>query len=114
MTVKVLRLRVIINRYRFSVAGKGTVMSKFVKGQSGNPSGRPIGSKNKCTQFRELLEDDLPELVSVLRDKALEGDMHAMRLLLERLVPKVQVVDMNLQANERPVTTIERLIIQPD
>ena len=104
----------IINWYRFSVGGKGIAVTKFVRGQSGNPAGRPVGSKNKCTQFRELLEDDLPALVSVLRDKALEGDMHAMRLLLERLVPKVQVVDMNLQANERPVTTIERLIIQPD
>ena len=104
----------IINRYRFSVGGKGIAVTKFVKGQSGNPAGRPVGSKNKCTQFRELLENDLPALVSVLRDKALEGDMHAMRLLLERLVPKVQVVDMNLQPNERPVSTIERLIIQPD
>ena len=104
----------IINRYRFSVGGKGIAVTKFVRGQSGNPAGRPVGSKNKCTQFRELLENDLPALVSVLRDKALEGDMHAMRLLLERLVPKVQVVDMNLQPNERPVSTIERLIIQPD
>ncbi len=60
----------------------------------------------KCNE-----ESNIP---TVLHDKALEGDMNAMRLLLERLVPKVQVVDMNLQANERPVTTIERLIIQPD
>ena len=60
----------------------------------------------KCNE-----ESNIP---TVLHDKALEGDMNAMRLLLERLVPKVQVVDMNLQANERQVTTIERLIIQPD
>ena len=113
-TVKVVRLRVIVKRYRFSVAGKGTAMTKFVKGQSGNPAGRPVGSKNKCTQFRELLEDDLPSLVSVLREKALEGDMNAMRLLLERLVPKVQVVDMNLQSAYEPITKIEHVIIQPD
>lgn len=104
----------IINRYRSSVDGKGIAVTKFVKGQSGNPAGRPIGSKNKCTQFRELLEDDLPALVSVLRDKALEGDMNAMRLLLERLVPKVQVVDMNLQSAYEPITKIEHVIIQPD
>lgn len=88
-------------------------MAKFIKGQSGNPAGRPVGSKNKCTQFRELLEDDLPTLVSVLRDKALEGDMNAMRLLLERLVPRVQVVDMNLQSVYEPVTKIEHVIISP-
>jgi hypothetical protein len=89
-------------------------MAKFTKGQSGNPAGRPVGSKNKCTQFRELLEQDLPALVSVLRDKALEGDMNAMRLLLERLVPKVQVVDMNVQSAYEPITKIEHVIIQPD
>jgi len=86
---------------------------KFTKGHSGNPAGRPVGSKNKCTQFRELLEDDLPALASVLRDKALDGDMNAMRLLLERLVPKVQVVDMNLQSAYEPITKIEHVIIQP-
>ena len=89
-------------------------MPKFVKGQSGNPSGRPVGSKNKSTQFRELLENDLPALISVLRDKALEGDMNAMRLLLERLVPKVQLVDMNLQADHEPITEIRHVIVRPD
>jgi len=88
-------------------------MAKFLKGCSGNPAGRPVGSKNKSTQFRELLEDDLPALISVLRDKALEGDMNAMRLLLERLVPKVQLVDMNLQSAYEPITKIEHVIIQP-
>ena len=88
-------------------------MAKFMKGCSGNPAGRPVGSTNKCTQFRELLEADLPALVSVLRDKALEGDMNAMRLLLERLVPKVQVVDMNLQSAHEPITKIEHVIVRP-
>ena len=49
----------------------------------------------------------------MLRDKALEGDMNAMRLLLERLVPKVQVVDMNLQSAYEPITKIEHVIVQP-
>ena len=89
-------------------------MPKFTKGQSGNPAGRPVGSKNKCNQFRELLEDDLPALASVLRDKALDGDMNAMRLLLERLVPKVQVADTNLQSEYQPITKIEHVIVQPD
>ena len=88
-------------------------MAKFTKGQSGNPAGRPVGSKNKCTQFRELLEDDIPALISVLSDKALGGDMNAMRLLLERLVPKVQVVDMSLQGEYEPVTEIRHVIVSP-
>lgn len=59
----------------------------------------------------ELLEDDLPALISVLRDKALEGDMNAMRLLLERLVPKVQVVDAVYQNETNPVRVLERVIV---
>jgi len=52
-------------------------------------------------------------LASVLRDKALEGDMNAMRLVLERLVPKVQVVDMSLQAEYEPITEIRHIIVSP-
>ena len=89
-------------------------MPKYTKGQSGNPAGRPVGSKNKCTQFRELLEEDLLALAAVLRDKALEGDMNAMRLLLERLVPKAQVADINLQAEYQPITKIEHIIVRPN
>ena len=53
-------------------------------------------------------------MASVLRDKALEGDMNAMRLLLERLVPKVQVVDMNVQPAYEPITKIEHVIVKPN
>ena len=49
----------------------------------------------------------------MLRDKALEGDMNAMRLVLERLVPKVQVVDMSLQSDYEPITEIRRVIVSP-
>ena len=52
-------------------------------------------------------------MASVLRDKALEGDMNAMRLVLERLVPKVQVVDMSLQAEYEPITEIRHIIVSP-
>lgn len=64
-------------------------MSKFVKGQSGNPAGRPKGARGRYTAFRERVEDSLEDLVNVLIEKALEGDMAAMRLLLERSVPKL-------------------------
>ena len=40
--------------------------------------------------------------------------MNAMRLLLERLVPKVQVVDMNLQADFEPITEIHHHIVSPN
>lgn len=87
-------------------------MTKFAKGQSGNPAGRPKGSKNKSTLFVELLEDDLPGLISVLRGKALDGDMNAMRLLLERLVPKQGVLSPESPYSD-PVTAVQWTIVKP-
>jgi hypothetical protein len=74
--------------YEYSANNRGfTGMSKFIAGQSGNPSGRPKGSKNRHTELREALKDDLPEILVTLKERALAGDMAAMRLLLERVMP---------------------------
>ena len=60
----------------------------FQKGQSGNPNGRPEGSRNKVTLAIEaLLEGDAEALTRKAIEKALEGDMTAIRLCLDRLCP---------------------------
>ena len=61
--------------------------TKFQPGESGNPEGRPKGSKNWSTILLAALKDDVPELIEKTKEKALEGDMTAMRLLLERALP---------------------------
>jgi hypothetical protein len=63
------------------------VMAKFKPGKSGNPSGRAQGSKNRATKLLEAIEKDTPALLAVTKEKALGGDMTAMRLLLERALP---------------------------
>jgi hypothetical protein len=64
---------------------------KFKPGQSGNPSGRPVGSKNKRTLLREELERDGPALASAIKAAALEGaDTTAMSLWLARLEPPLR------------------------
>jgi len=60
---------------------------KFILGTSGNPEGRPQGSKNRSTKLLETLDADVPALLAVTKEKALQGDMTAMRLLLERVLP---------------------------
>lgn len=87
-------------------------MSKFTKGQSGNPSGRPKGACGRHTAFRELVGDSLDELAAVLISKALDGDMAAMRLLLERAVPKVQS-EMNSGLVDLPPVKIELVGVHP-
>jgi hypothetical protein len=60
----------------------------FQPGTSGNPNGRPKGSRNKATLAMEaLLEGDHEAILRKLVEKAKDGDTAAMRLWLERLLP---------------------------
>jgi len=63
---------------------------KFQQGQSGNPSGRPKGSQNKRTQLIKLFEPHAEALVQKVIELALEGDMNAMRIALDRLIPRIK------------------------
>lgn len=61
---------------------------RFRKGQSGNPGGRPIGSRNKATEIAEqLLDGEAEALTRKAVERALEGDNAALRLCLERIIP---------------------------
>jgi hypothetical protein len=61
----------------------------FQKGQSGNPAGRPRGSRNRSTLAAEiLLEGEAEALTRRAIELALEGDTTALKLCLERIVPR--------------------------
>src|SRR3954465_13674534 len=61
---------------------------QFAKGTSGNPAGRPAGSRNRATVLMEaLLEGEAHELTRKAIDLAMAGDTHALRLCLDRLMP---------------------------
>jgi len=60
----------------------------FVKGQSGNPAGKPRGVRNRSTIAAELLlEGEAKALTRKAIELGLAGDTTALRLCLERLVP---------------------------
>src|SRR5438552_2917127 len=60
----------------------------FDKGQSGNPAGRPAGSRNKATLAAEaMLEGELERLTREAIDRAMDGDALLLRLCLTRLMP---------------------------
>ena len=60
----------------------------FRPGQSGNPAGRPRGSRNRSTIAAEsLLEGEAEALTRKAVELALAGDTTALRLCIERLVP---------------------------
>ncbi len=61
---------------------------RFDKGTSGNPRGRPAGSRNKATLAAEaMLEGEAEELTRKVLDLAREGDMTALKLCLDRILP---------------------------
>jgi hypothetical protein len=60
----------------------------FEPGQSGNPSGRPKGARNKTTLAVEaLLDNEAEALTRKVIELALAGNMAAIRLCFERLLP---------------------------
>jgi hypothetical protein len=81
------------------MAGKGQIEPRWEKGESGNPAGRPKGSKNRSTIARQWLEvnqnlknpitgenetmsqEDLMTLALI--KKAREGDVNAYKALMD-------------------------------
>jgi Family of unknown function (DUF5681) len=60
----------------------------FLPGQSGNPAGRPRGSRNKKTLVLEaLLDDESETLMRRVIGLAKMGDDVAMRLVFARMLP---------------------------
>lgn len=65
-------------------------MAKFKPGQSGNPTGRPRGTKLRATKLREDLAKDVPGILKRVKGAAQDGDMTAARILLDRVMPPVR------------------------
>lgn len=72
----------------------------FKPGQSGNPSGKPPGAKNRATVMAQALFDGEAE---VLARKVIElaktGDLSALRICMDRLCPplKAQAAPVHLE-----------------
>jgi hypothetical protein len=61
---------------------------QFQPGQSGNPNGRPKGSRNAATLALEsLLDGEAAALTRKAVELALAGDIAALRLCLDRILP---------------------------
>ncbi len=61
----------------------------FQKGQSGNPAGRPCGSRNAATLLAEaLIDDDAEAITRKVKTMALDGDRAMLKLAYETIVPR--------------------------
>lgn len=65
---------------------------RWKPGESGNPSGKPKGS-GEVQKLRAAIADKVPGILDALLAQALEGDVAAARLLLERTIPPLKAVE---------------------
>jgi hypothetical protein len=64
---------------------------RFRPGQSGNPRGRPVGSRSKTSAMcQEMLDGDAAAVIRSLVKRAKRGNAIALRLVVERLLPRVK------------------------
>ena len=109
------------------MAGKGQIEPRWNKGESGNPAGRPKGSKNRSTIARQWLEvnqslknpltgeqeimsqEDLMTLALI--KKAREGDVNAYKALMDSgYGAPLQQIDQTVEQN---INEIKVNIVRP-
>lgn len=65
-------------------------MAQYKPGESGNRAGKKTGTLNKRTQLAKLLEPHAEALINKAVELALAGDINALRLCVDRLIPKAK------------------------
>jgi hypothetical protein len=97
--------------------GKPPKNTRFQKGQSGNPKGRPKGSLNSDTVFKRtarqpivINENGQRKIVTVLEaahkqlaSKAVSGDVPAVRAYLDR----AEMVEQRSQEASKPIARVD-------
>lgn len=84
-------------------SGKIQANGKYKKGCSGNPNGKPKGARNKSTLAAEaLLEGSLEKICKKVEEEALNGNMQAAKMILERFLPprKDRAIEIELPTIE--------------
>lgn len=69
---------------------------RWKAGESGNPAGRKPGT-GEVARLRAVIADRVPELLAAMMTRALEGDVGAARLLLERAIAPLKGIEQAVE-----------------
>ena len=90
----------------------------FKKGISGNPTGRPIGTKNQSDikeAYQNIIEDNLPNVTAWLNDVAESNPAKALEFILklsEFILPKMKATELITDIAVEPTLTPEQRAIE--
>ena len=93
-----------------------TMVMTFKSGVSGNPKGKPKGTKTKRTLITEALDaiskersvDVRKQIVEATLNASLAGDMTATSILLNRLEPAYKPVSAPVELGQMPVDAAKK------
>lgn len=83
------------------ITGEKQVRSRFQKGCSGNPKGRPKGSIGQAALLaKNILDENVTVICNRLVDEAKNGNIQAIRLILDRILPVRKELPMKIDLPE--------------
>lgn len=106
------------------VATKEVIRSdqgQFLPGKSGNPKGRPKGTKNRITELKQEMElvlreginpDVLKKILASMANEAISGNVQAAKLILDRFITNASSAEDDGEANPTLVIEIKNLTPQ--
>lgn len=89
---------------------------RFVKGVSGNPRGRPPGTKNRIVKMKQEMEEairthmhpaEIKEIVSAMVSEAKNGNVAAAKLILDKVMSNANISEDVGDSDNRIVIKIE-------
>jgi hypothetical protein len=93
----------------FVPISKESEVMPFEKGQSGNPAGRPRGSRSRATMaLQDMLERDAESIARTAINLAKHGNIAALRICMDRLLPprRHEPVTLDLPSLDKVADTV--------
>ncbi len=82
-------------------------LTPWQKGMSGNPKGRPKGSKNKMKELADaLIGNNASAIVKKIISMALAGDQACLKMCMDRILPAQRAIDPTLDKGRTEINVI--------